>query len=340
LTEKWHQPSAATTAPVVAGSTVVTGDGSTVVGRDPLSGSQQWLYRRDLPLCTVGSGWEMALAVYRRGQYCGEITALLANSGTRGPQRSSDIPWGTSLLSDGNLVTATGSSYVETWRSDLVKTLGYGKPRATIEPGSQPRPDCTHTSVAVTTGRVGVLEGCPEDSGDRLTVLRPDSANSDHPDQIFSVVLPTRGARIVAMSPTRAAVLLPSPTRLSIRDGHGNEVASYPMPALTEPAAAPSIPTIETPEAILWWTGSSTVALDADDLNPIWTLPGSLGPGTLFAGQPVIPAPNAELVVNPATGVVVRTITVNRNNYQGPVVTSTCGPVLLEQRGSMIVALS
>jgi hypothetical protein len=326
--------------PVVAGPTVVTGDGSTVVGRDPVSGVQRWLYRRDLPLCTVGSGWDMALAVYRRGRYCGEVTALLGSSGARGPQRNSDVPWGTSLLDDGDLITATGSNYVETWRSDLVKTLGYGDPRALLEPGSQPRPDCAHTSVAVATGRVGVLERCPKDSGDRLTMLRPDSANSDRPDQIFSVVLPTRGARIVAVSSTRAAVLFPSPPRLSIRDAHGNEVASYPMPSVADPLRLPSVPTVDTPDKTLWWTGSSTVALDDDDLHPVWTLPGTLGPGTLFAGKALIPAPNAELVVDSGNGTVLRSITVSRKTYEGPVVTSTCGSTLLEQRGPVVVALS
>jgi hypothetical protein len=310
------------------------------VGRDPVNGAQRWLYRRDLPLCTVGTGWGMALAVFRRGQYCSEITALLADSGARGPQRNSDVSRGAALLNDGNLVTATGSNYVETWRSDLVKTLGYGNPRAILEPGSQPRPECTHTSAAVATDRVGVLERCPKDSGDRLTVLRPDNANSDHPDQIFSVVLPTRGARIVAVSSTRVALLLPAPTRLSIRDEHGKEVTSYPMPAIADPSGVPSVPTTDTPGATLWWTGSSTVALDVDNLNPIWTLPTTLGPGTLFAGQSVIPAPNAELVVNSTTGAILRTVAVSRNAYQGPVLTSTCGPVLLEQRGPIVVALS
>src|SRR5205807_2399250 len=41
LAEVWQQPSGATPAPVVAGPTIVTGDGGTVTGRDPLTGEQR-----------------------------------------------------------------------------------------------------------------------------------------------------------------------------------------------------------------------------------------------------------------------------------------------------------
>jgi hypothetical protein len=363
LTEVWRAPSGATTTPVVAGPVVVTGDGSTVIGRDALSGAQRWLYRRNLPLCTVGAGWNMALAVFRNGAYCSEVTGLRGDSGTRGPQRNTDVPPGTQLLWDGNLVTATGWNHLETWRSDLVKTLEYGMPRARIEPETQPRPNCRHTSVAVTSGLVGVLEQCPHEPGNRLTVLRPDNADSDSPDEELSTVLPSTDARLVALCSDHEAVLLPDPTRLSIRDSNGNEVASYPLtlpasdatgvssraapPARGAPAepapghAAPGevAPTTSIPGAILWWTGSSTIALDADDLHPVWTLPGALGPGTLLADQPVVPVPNAELVVSPANGAVLRTIPVDRGGYQGPVATTALGPVLLEQRGTTVVAL-
>lgn len=385
LTEVWRQSSPMTSAPVVAGPVVVTGSGSTVTGRNPLTGAQLWLYRRNLPLCAVGAGWGMAIAMFRHGSYCSEVTALRADSGMRGPQRNSDVPPNTQLLWDGDRLTATGSRHLETWRSDLVKTLEYGQLRAEIEPDTQPRPNCLHTSVAVASGLVGVVERCPHEPGDRLTVMRPDNADSDSPDEVFSTILPTTGARLVALSADHEAVLLPNPTRLSVRDSNGNEVASYPLnlpasalttsltsiragssgtaagsratvlaPAGSAGAAAAAtlhsprppgtsigevVPTTAIPGAVLWWTGTSTIALDADDLHPVWTLPGTLGPGTLLADQPVIPSPGAELLVNPADGSVVRTMPVNRGDYRGPVRTASLGPILLEQRGSTIVAL-
>jgi hypothetical protein len=343
LAEAWRAPSSATSAPVTAGPVVVTGDGSTVTGRDPLTGRQRWLYRRDIPLCTVGAGWDMALAVYRRGGYCSEVTALQSATGKRGPQRNSDVRPGTQLLDDGALVTATGRDHLETWRSDLVETLEYGELRAQIEPGTQPRPNCPHTSVAVTSGLVGVIERCPHEPGDRLTVLRPDNTDSDHPDEALSTILPSTGAKLIALSEDREAVLLPGPTRLSVRDSAGKEVASYPLSMLTSTTGNATnvqvAPTTAIPGAYLWWTGVSTIALDSDDLHPLWVLPGALGPGTLLADQLLVPAPNAELVINPSNGTVLRGISVNRDGYHGPVTTSACGPMLLEQRGPLIVAL-
>src|SRR5690606_13976030 len=46
LTEAWRAPSAATPIPVAVDSTVVTGNDSTVIGRDPSSGAERWQYRR------------------------------------------------------------------------------------------------------------------------------------------------------------------------------------------------------------------------------------------------------------------------------------------------------
>jgi hypothetical protein len=343
LAEAWRAPSAATPAPVAVGPVVVTADDSTVIGRDPLTGARRWSYQRDLPLCTVGAGWGYALAVFRNGAYCAEVTALKADTGARGPQRNSDVPPGTRLLDDGYLVTATGSNHLETWRSDLVKTQEYGALRAYIEPGSQPRPDCRHTSVAVTSGRVGVLERCPNEAGDRLTVLHPDDSESDRPVAELSTVLPGRDAELVALSDDREAVLLTNPTRLIVRGPGGGEVASFPLdlPAgdLAGDPPGEVVPTTRVPGAVLWWTGSSTVAMDDQDLHPRWTMPNTLGPGTLMAGQLVVPVPGAESLVDPATGSVSRTIPVDRGSYRGPVATSTLGPVLLEQRGSMLVAL-
>ncbi|HEY2205287.1 MAG TPA: hypothetical protein VGH99_12525 [Pseudonocardia sp.] len=347
LAEAWRAPSSATHSPVVVGGTVVTGDDSEVIGRDPSNGAQRWLYRRDLPLCTVGSGWGMALAVFRNGPWCSDVAALRADTGARGPQRNSDAPTDTRLLDDGFLVTSTGADHLETWRSDLVRTLEYGRLRAPVQPKSQPRPACVHGSVAVTGGRLGVVERCPGEAGDRLTVLSPDGAESDHPEEEFSAVLPATGARLVALSADREAVLLPGPPRLSVRGADGAELASYPLPLpegdLTGDPPGEAVPTTRIPGAVLWWTGSRTIALDENDLRPRWTMPGALGPGALFADEPVLPVPDGLVVVNPANGAVLKRVPVHRDDRTGvaaaPLGLASVGPVLLEQRGSTLVAL-
>jgi hypothetical protein len=318
-------------------------DTGTVTGRDPLTGRARWSYRRNLQLCTVGSGWGSALAVYRRGDYCSEVTALTATTGARGPQRNADTHPATRLFGVGDLVAATGPGYLEVWRSDLVRTLMYGATRADAQPDRQPHRDCRHMSAAGTEDRLAVLERCPGEQTNRLTVLRPDGKEPDSPELEFSINLPAAGARLVAVSTDRVAVLLPNPARLSIRDSQGKEIVSYPidLPA-TDLAGDPTDPAVPNTDAVgvqLWWTGSRTVALEASELRPEWDVPGALGPGTLWAGRIVVPVPGGLAVRNADTGAPLSTVALDRGGWHGPVRLGSIGPVLLEQRGPTLVAL-
>jgi hypothetical protein len=94
----------------------------------------------------------------------------------------------------------------------------------------------------------------------------------------------------------------------------------------------------ETPTAWYWFTGSATVALDRD-LRPLWTRPGTLGPGSMFAGRLLVPIPGGLSVLDPATGQQIQSLPVDRGRYLGPVGVATAGPVVLEQRGDALVAL-
>ena len=206
--EAWRAPSGATTAPVVAGPAVVTGDGDTVSGRDAETGDVAWSYRRDLTLCAVGAGFPgsddgdgHALALYAsRTGWCSELTALHPSSGKRADASNPDMRPGVQLLADGSYVTATGADYLEVWRSDLVRTLEYGDVPTPVQPGKQPRPNCSYGSTAVSSDRIGVIERCPDAAADRLTVIAPDGTKgADTPDVQFSVELPATGAVLVAI---------------------------------------------------------------------------------------------------------------------------------------------
>ncbi|WP_214364360.1 hypothetical protein [Pseudonocardia sp. H11422] len=343
FTEAWRAPSAATSVPVVAGPGVVTGDGSAVVGRDAESGRPRWSYTRDLPLCTVGEGFGRALALYRDDDYCSQLTTLDATTGERAAQRNPDARPGTRLLTNGTLVATTGTDYLEVFRSDLVKTLEYGEIRAPEQAGRQPRTGCTYGSFAMTTGRLAVLEGCPTDSTDRLTVLKPDGAgDASEPQEQFSVPLPTSGAQLLALSAERALVALPDPPRLQIRDSAGSQVSLIPLDVPDADLATPpgGVPHTATDgRRIYWWTGSRTVAVDRTDLAPLWTLGSTLGPGTGYAGRLLLPVRDGLLEVDPDRGVALRTIPVDRGGWTGPVALATQGAVLLEQRGTELVAL-
>src|SRR5206468_2827879 len=149
--------------PGVAGPAVVTGDGGTVTGRDPITGKELWHYSRDLPLCEVvaqSPSTSSVIAVHartnnllpdnnpRKAGGCSEVSMFNGGSGKLEAQRNSDAELGTRLLADGSSdVITTGRSLVTAWRSDLVLTVAYGTVPALVNAGKQPKHtdgnDCT-----------------------------------------------------------------------------------------------------------------------------------------------------------------------------------------------------
>ena len=341
LTQLWRAPSAATPAPVTVDGVVVTGDGSEVLGRDAVTGEVRWRYTRDIPLCTVGAAWGRAVAVSRRGDFCSEVTTLDGVTGARGAQRNADLGPGAGLLQNGTLMAATTPDFIEVWRSDLVKTTEYGNAQAPEQPEKQPRTGCRYSSFALTQGRLGVLEHCPGEPDDRLTVLKPDSTEADKPEPEFSTVLPGRGGQLVAMTADKVAVALPGPARLLVLDNTGAVQQTYPLPDGELTSGPPgTVATVHVDgNRVYWWTGAHTVALDGAELRPLWTVAGTLGTGLPFAGSVLIPAPGALLVVEPERGTQVASLPVDRPATTAAIGLSRVGPVVLEQRGGELVAL-
>lgn len=346
--EAWRARNGASPVPVVSGPVVVTGDGDTVDGRDAATGAVRWSYRRDVPLCAIAAGFPdrddgRALALYRNGDWCSEMTSLHPDTGTRDRQRDLDVHLGTRLLQSGSLVTATGATYLEVFRSDLVRTVEYGDVLTPRQVGRQPRAQCESTGFAATAGRVAVLQRCPDERTERLTVLVPDGAEADKPQEEFSVLLPSNGATVVAASEDRVAVALPDPPRLQLLDRSGAQVGlvglNVPAADLARPPADGVATVSGNGDLLRWWTGSRTVALDDLDLTPVWTLPGTLGPGTDYADRLLVPVPAGLALVDDATGRIDRTLRVARSDGSAPVTSAVLGDVLLEQRGPDLVAL-
>ena len=82
-----------------------------------------------------------------------------------------------------------------------------------------------------------------------------------------------------------------------------------------------------------------SVALDSLDLTPDWTLPDTVGPAVDYADGLLVPVPAGLAVVTPDTGRTVRTLPVTRADPRAAVVPAVQGDMLLEQRGSDLVAL-
>lgn len=343
LAEFWSQQSPATPVPVVVGPSVVTAGDGAVVGRDPLTGQQRWSYTRDLPLCTVAAAFDKVVAVYHRSN-CNEVTELDPTTGARGSQRNGDAQLGTQLVFDGTYVTATGPTLLDTWRSDMVLTVEYGDIPDFYNPNVQPRTGCSYGSVAAYAGQIGVIERCPREGQDRLTVYKATGSESDKPTVVFSVELGVNGARIVTMNQQFVGVAIGQPNRLEIFNvTNGADLKNYPVTLgrsdLSGDPAGRAVPVVAGGSGLYWFTGSATIALDPKTLQPMWTVPNTLGPGVLFAGRLLLPVPNGIEVLDQATGAKVGDIGVDRHGYSGNVAMAAIGPVVLEQRGPTLAAL-
>lgn len=355
----WTAPSPGTPVPVVAGPAVVTAEGSTVVGRDATTGDERWSYSRDLPLCTVGAGFPgvdvgRVLAVYANedlggpetsgdGPYCSEVTMLRGDTGARVGARNPDSRPGTRLLADDTSVLATGTDHLEVWRSDLVRTLEYGDVPAQEQVGRQPRPDCTNGSAALGGRRVAVIERCPGEQADRLTVLAADGEDgAERPEERFSIPLPGAGATVVAVSEEQVAVALPDPSRLVVFDATGTATSVTELDPPAAPADPPGgvAPTSADDSHRYWFTGSSVVAMDASELALLWTLPDALGPPVRYGIDLLVPVPGGLRVVDATRGTPGRLLPVDRADPAAPVGLAVLGDVLLEQRGDRLVALT
>lgn len=353
LAPVWRAASPVTRSPVVTGSSVIAADGGTVDGIDPRDGSVAWSYRRNLDVCAVAGAWNTAVAVFRDDRGCSQTTELDGALGTRSAQRSSDADPEVVLSDDGTYVTSRGDTRMELWRSDLVRTLEYGRVDAPVNPGSQPRSGCTLLSSASNSSRLAVLERCPGEEAGRLTTMNPAPKDAQEPEEYGSSVVaaltgsdgPIDGAVVVVASGDRVALAIPAHSgetaRIAIYDGNAQPITEYALPdaLATAPFDGSPIAT-KAADVFSWWTGSGTVALGLSDLAPRWTLPGALGAGTIMAGRLLVPVPGGIVVVDPASGTPDRTIAVDRGNYTGPVGTSVIGSTIVEQRGDELVALA
>ncbi|QII00783.1 hypothetical protein BH92_13615 [Rhodococcoides fascians A21d2] len=357
LTELWRAPSAATDpartpAPVVAGSTVVTADGGSVLGRDPRSGEQSWSYTRDLPLCSVVAAWNTAVAVYRDDRGCSQVTELDGSTGQRKAQRTSDADDAVRLSSDGTYVTSRGDTRMELWRSDMVRTLEYGRVDAPVNPGSQPRTGCTLLSSASTNSRTAVLEQCPGEAAARLSLINPAPKDASEPEEYGSTVVPElvpgpdspTAGRVIAVTGSVVALYLPaengSPDRIGLYDNTASRISEFDLASTLSPEQdSPNSPATKAGSVFTWFTGTGVQALDSIGLSPVWSIPGALGSGAVMAGRLLVPVPDGIAVVDLTTGASIDEIPVDRGDYIGPVQTSVIGDVIVEQRGDDVVAL-
>ncbi len=338
----WTAASARTDEPVVVEGAVITGAGHEVVGRDPATGVQRWIFARDRDLCGVTWIYNVAVAVYPDDRGCGQVSTVDARTGHRGPTRSGYADKEVALSSDGTTVLSAGRTYLEMWRSDMVRTLAWGAIDAPVNPPVPAKPPCQFLSSAASTSAVSILENCPNNPNVRLTMLKVAKEDVS-PDQRYAQqpgVGADSGAKVLAVSDLTTAVYLPTPQpRIVIYDETGKETSSTLLPK----PAAPNGRVSHAGTYVTYWTGDSVVVLDAGTLAYKYTVNAGtavpLGPGTMMANRLLIPVTDGIGVYDPPIGALERVIPVDRGAVIGPIVPAVAGTTILEQRGGNLVGL-
>lgn len=351
FTARWHAASAATETPAVARSAIITADGSTVIGRDPTTGSPRWRYSRDTPLCTAAAAWRGSvnevLAVYRNSRGCSEVTALDADTGARKGARTSDADGTLHLVTDSGYVLAQGPDRLETWGSNLVRGIEYGRVTAPVNPGVQPtRTDCHLYSSAISGDRLSVIERCAGDPGYRLTVLGALLDSNEHVNQYGSSLITDRASAtppvLIAMSSSGIAVYDggangSSPAHPTIRLFNSDGAPEQTSKVEGSPAPPTGSTAITSDGLVTFYTGTATVILDAQSLQAKYQIPEMLGPGEAMGGQLLIPYAEGISVRNAASGARIRDIRLTRHDYTGGLVSlRVLGDSVIEQRGGLI----
>ncbi|MGW4249339.1 Rv3212 family protein, partial [Nocardia sp. NPDC004722] len=340
--ELWNQPDAQAMRSLVVGGVAVSADGGTVTGRNPRTGEQVWKYERDIPLCKAEVQFGTVIATYKDDRGCSQTTLLNAETGTRVAARSSYMDKALTLWPDGTYVLALGDNRMEMWRSDLVRTLEYGYVDAPVNPRTQPRSDCTLLSAESAPSRVAVLERCPKDAADRLTILNPAPKDSTTPEEYSSHVLnepggAVDGAKVLAVSDSRIALYLPgtasTPPVLTLYDVNGNLVATHQLSGpMTGDAMVARLST-----GYFVFTGENLVALNPSTLDPMWGAAKVLGTPALMAGQLIVPVADGLATLDPNTGAQISRIPLQRSDYHGqPISLAVSGQTFLERRGTRL----
>lgn len=351
LRAAWTAQSDRPALTLAASGGLVLARGGEVTGHDPVTGQRTWRYQRETDVCGLIENAGLALAFYRDVRGCGEVMALDPTTGKRKASRTGREDHDVTLTGDGNYAVAQGPTRVDVFRSDLVRTVEYGKPDVPVNPGVQPRSGCTIGSALPAGSSIAVLETCPTEAAPRLTVIGASPKEAAEPQETSSAVAADLGAaapegadraRLITATSTGAVVYVPAqdgrPARVVTVDSQGR--ASRTVDVTTSPGGAPrSVPVVTEAGIASFYTGTSTVVVDAASLTASMVIPGTLGPGAVVGGQLVVPGPTSLSAYDLRTHALTRSTPVDKPGYtEGPVLLAEAGDTLIAQWGSTVQA--
>lgn len=250
----WNQPTDGTLGAVAsARGVVVTTDEHGLIGRDPATGTQRWVYSRsNRDLCAVyssdvtagtessaGPGVRGTIAIYRHGNRCQEVVTLDPRTGDRVYQRTMPGELDGTMISGGPYAGWLGHDLLDLWRFDLYRTYQYGNQPASPESNSG-HTGCTFLDAAVTDEQFATVENCPQTSPTLRLVMNwadPGAQNHDGWSSWRSapradIDTGATAARILGITPDRVALLVNAPlSALVVYDADGSVVSRTPMAA-------------------------------------------------------------------------------------------------------------
>lgn len=330
--------------PVVASDLTIAHDSHTARALDN-TGKQVWSYSRsDLEICSLSHAWDKVVVTYRSGIGCGEVVALDSATGQYAGTRSSVNDGQPFPLSSNDRVGVAGPSRLELWRSDLVRTVEYGRVEAKQEPGLQPHEGCEITSALTRTELLAVTEICPDDPDHAvLRLMNATPEESRTPEIHASVTLASPHARLVAIGQNSAAIYAPgSSPELVSYSSDGNELSRVPVepsPLMDEAHGVFIPPTADLPHHMTWYDGSRLYLLEPDTLHISHVLEGVSGTGVGVGDTVLVPVTDGLVEVDWVSGQVQRTLPVDRKGYDGPVHLNVAGGAIVESRGSIVAGL-
>lgn len=345
----WQAPADSfNSKPVIADGLVIsadttgdTGAQTTITAIDPTTGETVWSYDRNAELCSLGQAWSKVVADFRTGEGCGDVVAINASTGQYAGTRSAIASENPVPISSNDRVGIVSDQRVELWRSDLVRTVEYGDVYAKQEANMQPHEDCTIHSALTRKELLGLVEECEGTGWLRFQKATPE--DSREPQITADVQLPSADAQIVAIGQKGAAVYVSSPSPQIISfDSSGHQTAAQPVEAAPilqghEGVFAPA--TADLPHHMTWFDGTRIYLFNPDTMAIERIFTDAIGTGTALGDRLVIPTVAGMSVANWDTGDIERSFSYDRAGYSGSVGLATASGVIVEKRGTTLVAV-
>ncbi|WP_350354616.1 Rv3212 family protein [Corynebacterium aquatimens] len=211
---------------------IITYSDGTITGTTP-EGETAWTYTRANELCALNQAWGKVVAAYRDNAGCGDVVAINARTGKYANTRSAIAPDEVTGIHSNDRVGTVGASRIELWRSDMVRTVEYGKVEAPQEPDMQPN-QCQITSALTRTELLANTEVCDDGAYLRFQNVTPE--DSRKPEMYGSVAI-AEDAYLVAISQDAAAIYDPVSSEIRAYNKDGNSISTSSVPGLPAPDA-------------------------------------------------------------------------------------------------------